>query len=509
MQLNRERLLGSALFALPLAAGVCASAQAVFLNPQGHGQVLVYPYYTANGSRDTLLTVVNLGVDAKAVKIRFLEGYDSRDVLDLNVYLAAGDVWAATVTADGEGTRLVVSDESCTVPDVQATPQHSIAFTTRAFDGTGPLDTDGGPVGPARTREGHIEVIEMGVVAGDSALALSPAPSNDPDEPEQNWPGGPPVNCARLRDAWADGGYWTQNPTIDLAPPSGGLAGTAAIVNVGLGTVQGYVADALAEFYLADTGREHTAPEVLTPNIASATSLSSLTYPSDHPFRSSFARGIDAVTAVFMSSALYNEFWTTPTLGATSEWVITYPTKRFYTDPHYVGSAAPAPFENVFGADPEAPGRSCSAMYAFFEHDHSAARITNLRELGLPYLASKPRLCFAAQVVTFQQGFATDPLDHTPHLPSSVLASNLVAANFPSSFENGWAGFAFGGFGRDQLSASDGAVFYGQPITGFLAVQFVNGSVQGALANYTLALRHKSAAFCSRDAGGGAVELCQ
>ncbi len=478
-------------------------AEAVFLNPQSRGEVLIYPYYSVNGGQDTLFTLVNANGDAKAVKVRFLEGRDSRDVLDVNVYLAAGDVWTAAVTADGDGARLVSRDASCTVPEIATLPEQSISFSTSSFDGSGASGTDGGPVTAGRVREGHIEVIEMGSVSGASAVAMAPL-RQDEEDVWGDWAGGPPTDCARLRDAWADGGYWATEPATDLAAPTGGLSGTAVIVNVGLGTVQGYVADALGGFHAPGTGLRHTSPAALTPNLSSGTSLAALTWPSGRPFTTSFARGIDAVTAVFMASSIENDFWTTHALGARSEWVVTYPTKRFYTDPYYVGDAAQAPFPDVFAA----PGRSCAPAAAFAEYDYDVARHTNTRELGLPYLLSEPRLCFAAQVVTFQQGEAADPLDHTAHMPSGVLGSDLVAANFPSSFDNGRAVFSFG-WGTDRLVTTDGSIFVGQPATGFLAAQFVNGSVGGALANYTVAMRHRVSAWCQRDAGNGTVERCE
>lgn len=90
-----------------LAAG---SAEAVALNPDGLGNVLLYPYYTvrttASGAEyNSLLSVVNSTASAKAVKVRFLEGKNSREVLDFNLYLSAKDVWVAAVipTADGAG----------------------------------------------------------------------------------------------------------------------------------------------------------------------------------------------------------------------------------------------------------------------------------------------------------------------------------------------------------------------------------------------------------------------
>jgi hypothetical protein len=50
--------LCAALVAIALLA-VSGPAEAVFWNPQGHGQALVYPYYTVNGGQDTLVTLVN------------------------------------------------------------------------------------------------------------------------------------------------------------------------------------------------------------------------------------------------------------------------------------------------------------------------------------------------------------------------------------------------------------------------------------------------------------------
>lgn len=459
-----------------------------------------------NGGQDTLLTLVNVGTDAKAVKLRFLEGYNSRDVLDVNVYLAAGDVWTAAVTAAGDGTRLLVHDESCTVPAIESTPEQSVAFGTRAFDGRAPTGKDGGPVGVGRTREGHIEVVEMGVVKANtaSAYALSPA-GFDYGSVGGEWQGGRPSNCARLRGAWDRAGYWTADPAVDLDPPTGGLSGSAVIVDVARGVVQGYVADALAEFHEPGKGLDHTAPDALTPNIASGTSLDGLAYPSGRALTATFARGIDAVSALFMADAFFNEFWTAPALGAQSEWVVTYPTKRFHADPYYVGAAALPPFHAVFGADTQAPASSCTE-FLFETHDQKASGFNNHdRVFGLPIPMPRPALCFATQVVTFSQGTTDNPFDYTTHAPSKVLASQLVSANLQTSFESGWAGFRLFGQG---LKTTNGVTFGGQPVTGFLASQLVNGAVQGSLANYTVAMRHRSIATCAKNSAAGDSVPC-
>ena len=48
---------------------VAAPVAAVMLNPRGTGQVLIYPYYTAN-HRQTLISVINTTEHGKALKIR-------------------------------------------------------------------------------------------------------------------------------------------------------------------------------------------------------------------------------------------------------------------------------------------------------------------------------------------------------------------------------------------------------------------------------------------------------
>src|SRR5678816_1917985 len=76
----------------------------------------IYPYYTVRGGNGTLLSVVNTHQEGKAVKVRFLEGYDSREVLDFNLYLSQYDVWVAQVYDNGSGGAVATNDNSCTVP---------------------------------------------------------------------------------------------------------------------------------------------------------------------------------------------------------------------------------------------------------------------------------------------------------------------------------------------------------------------------------------------------------
>src|SRR3954451_3742076 len=132
------------------ALGVTGAAQAVSVNPDGLGQALVYPYYTvrdqvAGNPYNSLLSVVNSTASAKAVKVRFLEGKNSREVLDFNLYLSPKDVWTAAIlpdTASG-GAKVGTLDLSCTLPPFSTSDiAPFVRFVNFAY--TGSADDKGG-----------------------------------------------------------------------------------------------------------------------------------------------------------------------------------------------------------------------------------------------------------------------------------------------------------------------------------------------------------------------------
>src|SRR4051812_25392357 len=113
------------LHAAILAATALAAAgvDAVQVSSDGRGQVLLYPYYTTRSDSfgnayATLLSVVNTTLSAKAVRVRFLEGKNSRPVLDFNLFLLPFDAWTAAVLPDPDtgGARLGTYDVACTLP---------------------------------------------------------------------------------------------------------------------------------------------------------------------------------------------------------------------------------------------------------------------------------------------------------------------------------------------------------------------------------------------------------
>src|SRR5512141_760974 len=228
--------------AIAAALGATASSVgAVVLNPRGTGQALIYPYYTVN-HQQTLVSVVNTTAHGKALKVRFREAYDGREVASFNVYLGPYDSWVGAVydtSADGNGAAAIATnDNSCTVPAFPLAPVpgtlHALTFSNQNYSQGGygtPAGTDRGPLGLDRTREGFFEIIEMGEVVDQA--------SGSPKTLEAITPvNGTPPGCTQVRNAWAPidlsspGGYWTTKATTDLLPPAGGLYGAAGIVDV-------------------------------------------------------------------------------------------------------------------------------------------------------------------------------------------------------------------------------------------------------------------------------------
>ncbi|MEX0914677.1 MAG: hypothetical protein WDZ60_02185, partial [Wenzhouxiangellaceae bacterium] len=96
--MKRKTLTTAVMAGLTGMAGMISVANAVNVNPDGLGQVLLYPYYTARGGNDTFISIVNTTTAGKAVKIRFIEALNSREVLDFNIYMSPFDVWTAAIT---------------------------------------------------------------------------------------------------------------------------------------------------------------------------------------------------------------------------------------------------------------------------------------------------------------------------------------------------------------------------------------------------------------------------
>lgn len=546
--MNRKNLTAAVLAGLAGAAGIAGTAQAVNINPDGLGQVLVYPYYTSRGGNDTLLSVVNTTEDAKAVKVRFLEGYNSREVLDFNMYMSAYDVWVAAIV-DDEGTpTLLIPDSTCTVPylfeqDSDGDGVGEQEFLEFAYTGA---NSDGGPGGIDRATEGHIEMIEMGVVTDETATATRLGSAEAATHVVTD-DGPRPRDCQQLVDNWTvfgvgPDGMWIDDKSLDIERGNGGLFGGAAIVNVNEGTMYSYDARAIQGFDSSDDAHLHFVPGDIQPSLNDGNRTDATIFfgePLAEAVTLEYPRGVDAVSAVFMKENIMNEYAIQADLGARSEWVVTFPTKAFYVDPTM------APSSNFFIPDVTDPGcngwdpgepfptwpgsqealpegwQQCNYLEqtefvnfpftTLFNGEACELAFLNVwnREESpvgppgnIPPIVSPPppggspggsfTLCYETNVIRFGNGPA--PEGDSEILKSS--AATLRNVNLSGTgLENGWANINFHYNDAQGVPVHrDWAGLIGLPVTGFWAEQFINAFLVGGtvLANYGGLFDHKA-----------------
>jgi len=465
--------------------------------------------------------VINSHDEGKALKVRVREGYDGREVASFDLYLGPFDTWVGAIydaNSDGTGGAAIgTNDNSCTVPAFGAAPfaggPPSLIFSNANYsqgDYGSPTGTDSGPTGLNRTREGFFEIIEMGVVTNATTHnSLKAITAVD----------GKPPGCTQVRNAWASGGYWATNAQTDVTTPTGGLFGAASIVDVSEGTLYAYDATAIDGF--SDVA-QHSGPGDAKPNLSTAVTDSAHQVASAHvPIGNAVVqadypagpRGVDAVSAVLMADSLYNEFDVEASLGAATDWLVTFPTKQFYVDPGIVGTTPSSflpPFLEGFGgglhngalAD---PGEACAEIGLRLFDRESMPPNPGIMICPAPSPGGQ-YLCYESQVISF----------NTPEATASraLASSGALAAHIPLQFEAGQAGLSFvEAFISDCAfpeghtiplptqalrPANNGDVLRGLPVVGFAAINYINANVTpGVLSNYSGAYPHRATASCT------------
>lgn len=469
-----KSLTTAVLAGLTGVAGIVSVSNAVHINPDNTGQVLLYPYYTARDGNVTIVSIVNTTEDAKAVKVRFIEGENSQEVLDFNLYMSGFDIWLGTIADDGaDGGQFTTTDNSCTVPYFfsPAAGTGSLPFSTILF-------TDGGNTGRDRTREGYVEMIEMGVLTNASEGSAAAATHGGPPDSNGNTQ---PQNCAQLVQAWSTfggaGGYWQVDAQTDMAPPSGGLFGDGVILNVPGARAAGYSATALDAFYVPGDGDPvslHRLPETPSPSLVNVFPAVSNTYLStgnatplvvSDDWAVGGVANVQAVTAVLMVDQVMNQYDVGTGFNGSTEWVITHPTKRFH-------AGGVPPFTVSFSPS----GTACEPISVrFFDRNEDTTGTTPGPSPAIPGGGSA--LCYEVNVVTFDTSAEVVARDTTPVL-GSKLDINFDVQN--EGFTSGWLQMAFNSTAINHLMTNDdsGNTYFGLPVVGFSERTADNGALQ-------------------------------
>lgn len=533
----KKNSLSSAVVAgIAGVAGLAGVAQAVNVNPDGLGQVLLYPYYSVNAGNTTLLSVVNTTNQGKAVKIRFLESLNSAEVLDFNLYMSPFDVWTASLSQidDVDGTSgggaLFTNDTTCTVPNavgkdwVGGVPGPSSTFKYFEFQFNNPdvigetgamvvngLDADSIPA--ERVRQGHFEAIEMGVLLNEGA------PSNF-NPLAWSTHGGPitarvPANCGALQAAWTSpAGTWLADSGRAIDAPTGGLFGAANIVDVQFGRALPYNADALAGFWatnIADEGNGttpdlHFEPGDTFPNLSQAndgdgTATAQIFDDSGALITVNYGGaqfGTNAVSAVLMARYIFNEYNMEAGLAAASEWVVTFPTKRFHT--YGREGLDNRPFTDNVDGDPASIDsgdhpfdlEGICEIYTFARWDRE--EFTPGITAGPPVVSPRPpgqaqvfpQLCWESNVVAFNQTLSATTPTQVLGVNPTQGAHGLNINSGSNQFINGWARIEFNspataGFDNYLIDNNNTVAIVGLPVIGFWVADYDNTNVGAGL----------------------------
>lgn len=482
MKLLKKSALSKAMAVALLAGGMVASHQAsalpdpgagaVHVSPNGLGQALVYPYYTVQNGFKTAFNVFNTSsTHAVAVKVRFREYQNSRDVLDFNLVLSPNDKWSANVieAADGTGTAsnggalLTTSDTSCTIPEIPATgaPFSRDGYSFSTFQDSGDQDFD-------RLKQGYIEIIPMAWsdVTTDTIYqgALHAQPS------------GIPANCATVRTAFTPTTSWDLvNTTVGDGSPSissdadweaipagnNPLFGELALINTDGGVAGGTNAVALADWM---TGVKLTTaqefPFYLEPTLAGADGLWTTT-------------GLAATDAALTSLTVVNEWANNPTNGANVDWAVTFPTKSFHADvaaaniqagsSAYRTGAALAPFENAF-----ASGASEITVSPLpYGSEEGEATVTSTGTVsfspGSFSTPGTPTFKYEANTVTFGGDSVLDSANPLALDPATDIAGDRVSGHVRMLIPGSAAtGLPMVGFAMKERDTGNSSLSFGQ-----------------------------------------------
>ncbi|MFZ5654635.1 MAG: hypothetical protein ACOY42_09620 [Pseudomonadota bacterium] len=426
-----------------MAVTGASAAHAVHVNTDGLGEVLLYPYYTVQNGFVTAVHVVNTTDQAKAVKVRFLEGKNSKEVLDFNLYLSPFDVWTGTVVPDaGSGAKLISTDKSCIAPS--QIPAGGQAFRNFEFA------TESDANDPNRRAEGYIEVIEMGVLTDAAQIAAV-----------THTAAGVPANCGTITSADFAG-------TVAVSAPVGGLFGSGHLVSVEGGVRTSYDPVALDDF--SDTPIWFTSGST-SPSLSNVfPETADILDGNQVVFYDATSNPIDAVSAVLTLDVIYNEYTIDAGRLSQTDWVVTFPTKRFYVNVATPATDPTQPFQNPW--DPTSLSSCHNVEFEYFDREEQGIT-PGLGDFSPAPIIPGFALCKEVNTLTlYRSGTSADD----GRLFGAVSTAAALAID---NFEAGWMamGFASGTDAQGDygfIVGDNGVVVNGLPVIGFSASRNVN-----------------------------------
>ena len=420
---------------------ITGNAGGLALSADGVGHSLVVPYYSAQGSNNTLINITNTDTaNGKAVKVRFRGASNSDDVYDFQVFLSPGDVWTANVSKGTDGrAQLTTTDKSCTKP----------ANVNGSFV-TARLDPKLAAADLANhTREGYVEIFNMADIQPNSSLADEVFHvAGVPACKGTSWTAldtnsasyeGLTFPTTGLMSNWivinvADAGAWSGEATAVYAygalgaPMNGNLVywpQTSVAVgasNIGaftadpLLTMQGTVAPVIAAAY-------YDLPDMSTPYTPVATTP---------------ALQASALSHSIATTTVMNEYLTNSAINSTTDWTLSMPTRRYSVALDYSSTAgtrvytALAPWAFFTSANTTVVNRQiCVLGMSPLSYDQEEGTPTDPSAVVIsPSTPGAPIVfCGEANVLAVNNGGAA---------ASGTLKATVARSNYDNAYSAGW-----------------------------------------------------------------------
>lgn len=481
------------------------------VTPLNKGHILFVPYYTVQNGNATLINIVNTDtVNGKAVKVRFRAASNSDDVFDFQLYLSAGDVWAASISQNGAGSAtLATKDNSCTLPAsvnqpfvLDRLPPVSATFTAAQR--------------AAASREGYIEIFNMA------------------DIPPVGTAGSLSRSITHASGVPACSGLTALGLTNDLANdaaafakgfsyPTTGLFANYTIINVA--NTLTYSGEAVAVVAQNNSGVAGQGNIVWFPQTSATASAPIDNFTADPLLRTTFTNAPAAISAAMFdlpdlstpytnnvanvvptntgpliqaflltqsiaTTAVTNEYITDPTIVAQTDWVFSMPTRRYNTAMNYAvaTTAANRRAFTDYTAAGALPGLNYfTAANTFINTADSNQICVNVdtptyydrsettQQAGFvisPGTAVAVALCGETSVLSFNAGGSTS---------NSVLSASIARQDVTLPYTDGWSVQGTTGLGQKGL-----------PILGKAFLRAFNAAAStGTSGNYGANYEHK------------------
>lgn len=441
------------LIALGIASAITAPTTLLAqqtISAGGTGQVVLYPFYSAQNEANTYMHVVNTTPEQKAVKLRFMEGQGSSVVLEFNVYLDAYDIFPVAVAANGvAGASVLTTDPTCTVPVLGTANAPYDGEQTELADGSVlrsqpfvPYQYENEASGDiSRTLIGHAEVIEMGVV--DDSVDVS--------------------DCALVNSLWTSGA-WASDTSTNVTGPTGGIGGSSLFINPNLAYAMDLSVVAIDGW--ADAGTNyHSGAGTLAPDLTDGVKTATVDGVT-LDYTSKDNGSVLATSALLAASTVYNEVQTEDVLAAETDWVLTFPTKR-----HLDGVA---PFTTAYD-DTKANGAACEKL-SLVRRDRNSNSSNGSGTFVPSESGVEDEVCNSVQVLAFNSNSALVTDTNKPIAYSFQTGAGTLSAS-------------------QEFPADDNdVVVKGVPVIGFAATRIVNGPM-----SYGYSVDHKTSVVTSGD----------